>query len=622
MYAFDTETFLIGEQQQAPKLVCGSFYNPHSSPELYNREELGPILKSIIGKHRLVIHNASFDMAVILANYPELADQIFDAYDSKKIICTRVFEKLALLGTTGFLDGQKYDLATLVKMHLGKDISEEKKGQDVWRLRYSELDGLSVEEYPEEASRYAKQDAVLHWDLHQRQLEVYGDYIEDYWRQVSADFGLQLMTVCGIRLDREKVDLLSADIKKRLAAAMEKLIEEGIYVRKFKTKPGWKRDTAAFHARVEDAYDKLGKICPKTPKGKVATDKDALAGIRGADPILDLIIETNSDRHTMNNFIPALQGSYTHPSYDVLKTTGRTSSFKPNIQQMPRRGGVRECVIPRDGYLFCAIDYSTIELCALAYVTQQVLDLPDDELNMLKAINAGMDLHLVTAGAILDREYEDLLANKKEQDVKDARQLAKAVNFGCPGGLGAVTFCEYARANYQIEGLDEEQARDLISLWKSRYSEMIDYFKHVSDLEQVDGSFTVPQVGTDRVRRGATYTAACNTYFQGLVADGAKDAIIAVTKECYIDDKSIVHGCAPVAFIHDEIIFEIPETDAKMHTRIVKRLSQIMIKCMQRVMPTVRVDVEASLMRRWYKGAEPCFDENGNIIPWEPEDDK
>lgn len=621
MYALDTETFLIGEQSQAPKLVCASLYNPHGAPELYSREEFGPILKELLGKHKLIIHNASFDMTVLLVNYPELADEIFEAYEKRKIVCTYIFEKHSMIWYSGFLDGQKYNLAALVKKHLNKDISDKKEGQDIWRTRYSELDGVAIEDYPDEAARYAKEDAVLHWDLHMQQMKIYGEYKEDYWRQVHADFCLRLMSICGMRLDRERVNKLESDIQGRIDSAMEVFIKEGIYVRKFKTKPGWKKDTKEVARRLVAAYDHLGKPVPETPTGKVSTDRESMLTIYGIDPALDMLIATAADKHTQNNFIPALQGEYAHPSYDVLKTTGRTSSFKPNIQQMPRKGGVRECFIPKDGYLFCAIDYCTIELCALAYVTQQILGLPDDQLYMFNAINAGKDLHLVTAGTILNRSYEDMLEHKKDPEVKDARQLAKAVNFGCPGGLGAKTFCDYARVSYGIEGLNESAARELIKQWKDSYPEMVEYFKHVADLETADQTFKVPQVGTDRVRAGATYTAACNTLFQGLVADGAKDAIIETTYDCYINEDSIAHGCAPVAFIHDEIIFEIPETEEVRHTEIVKKLSAIMVDSMQKVMPTVKVEVEAALMRRWYKGAEPCFDEDGCIIPWEPDYD-
>jgi len=620
-YALDTETFLIGECQQAPKLVCASLYNPDIGPKLYDRAAFEPVLKDLLNSDaRLIIHNAAFDMTVLLANYPQFADEIFQAYRDCRIVCTIVYEKEERLEESGDLTSVKYSLADMVNRYLHKDISAEKDGEDIWRKRYCELDGVPVEDYPSQAARYAKQDAVYHWDVHMKQLDKYKCYREDYWRQVYADFCLRLMTVCGLRVDSERATKLEAELNAHIESVMKELLNKGLYSLNPKTKTGYSKNMAIVRGKVEMAYKKIGKDCPKTDKGAVQTDKDAMQKIAGVDLTLDLLCSISEDQHTSNNFIGHLQSEFVHPSYDVLKTTGRTSSFKPNIQQMPRKGGVRECFIPKEGYMFLAIDYSTIELCALAYVTQQVLGKGDHDLYMLNAINEGKDLHLVTASRILNVDYEDLLENRGSKEVKEARQLAKAVNFGCPGGLGAATFCIYARANYGIEGLDEERARELIRDWKDSYPEMEDYFEYIAKKDREGLGITIEQVGTDRVRAGATFTSGCNTLFQGLVADGAKDAIIAVTEDCYINEKSIAHGCAPVAFIHDEIIFEIPDRDIVINDQVVKKLSALMIDSMQAVMPTVNVSVEAALMRRWYKGAEPVFDDNGFIIPWEPDE--
>ena len=60
-----------------------------------------------------------------------------------------------------------------------------------------------------------------------------------------------------------------------------------------------------------------------------------------------------------------------HPNYNVLVRTGRTSASKPNLQQVPREGGVRECYVPTDEYLFLILDYSFIELVTLSAICLQ-----------------------------------------------------------------------------------------------------------------------------------------------------------------------------------------------------------------------------------------------------------
>ena len=44
-----------------------------------------------------------------------------------------------------------------------------------------------------------------------------------------------------------------------------------------------------------------------------------------------------------------------------------------------------------------------------------------------------------------------------------------------------------------------------------------------------------------------------------------------------------------------------------------------MVEEMKEYLPDIPVKADAHLMRRWYKSAEPVYDEAGLLIPWEPE---
>ena len=61
----------------------------------------------------------------------------------------------------------KSGLGDLLLRHLGLDITADKKGADSWRLRYGELIGVPIAEWPPEALRYALEDPV-----HAAQLRV------------------------------------------------------------------------------------------------------------------------------------------------------------------------------------------------------------------------------------------------------------------------------------------------------------------------------------------------------------------------------------------------------------------------------------------------------------------
>ena len=129
--------------------------------------------------------------------------------------------------------------------------------------------------------------------------------------------------------------------------------------------------------------------------------------------------------------------------------------------------------------------------------------------------------------------------------------------------------------------------------------------------------FVIEQLRSGRLRGGTNYCAGCNTYFQGLAADGAKNAIWEVMKECYVDVDSPLYGCRPVAFIHDELLVEVPE-DIEARTAAADRLAEVMVSAMEKWIPDVKIAAEPAAMTRWLKGAEEVRDEQGRLMCWEP----
>ena len=88
---------------------------------------------------------------------------------------------------------------------------------------------------------------------------------------------------------------------------------------------------------------------------------------------------------------------------------------------------------------------------------------------------------------------------------------------------------------------------------------------------------------TGRLRGRVGFTQNRNTRFQGLAADGAKLAIWKLVK----------HGLRVIAFIHDEVLVELP-VDCD-HTAEASRIERIMCQCMEEVTGTVPVACEYAL---------------------------
>lgn len=269
-------------------------------------------------------------------------------------------------------------------------------------------------------------------------------------------------------------------------------------------------------------------------------------------------------------------------------------------------------------YLFVFADVHNAELNALA---QCIKDLCGVEGELLRALRAGKDVHLDMAADILGIPYEEADRRKKAQDpeIKNLRQLAKPANFGYPGGMSAKTFVEYAKAYRDVNNkpfrLTQEKAAWLKRQWEKKWPEITNqYFPFVAETLEKNNA-VITQVRSGRNRGRVSFTAAANGYFQGLAADGAKEACWEVTRACYIDKKSPLYGSRPVVFVHDEIIVEVRRDRAHWAA---EELCRLMIKAMERWMPDLPIIVSPALAERWWKEAEEVRDANGMLIPWEP----
>jgi hypothetical protein len=125
------------------------------------------------------------------------------------------------------------------------------------------------------------------------------------------------------------------------------------------------------------------------------------------------------------------------------------------------------------------------------------------------------------------------------------------------------------------------------------------------DLQRAIQAGYTAAIFTGRVRADCTYTESRNWPFQALAADGAKLALYDL----------IQAGHRVVAFIHDEVLVEIPETaDLTAAAEDVRRR---MVDAMRLVCPDVEIRAEYAAMRRWQKGAVAVRDLYGHLIPYE-----
>ena len=120
------------------------------------------------------------------------------------------------------------------------------------------------------------------------------------------------------------------------------------------------------------------------------------------------------------------------------------------------------------------------------------------------------------------------------------------------------------------------------------------------------------------IRRNCRYTETTNGgALQSPTAEGAKIAIYNLAEAMFDDTlRSPVLGCHMPAFIHDEVIVEMPH-DELMHERSFE-VARIMIDGMKQVMTKVKVGAEPACMFRWSKKAEKVLGPDGRLQVWTP----
>jgi hypothetical protein len=593
--AFDTETALIAPGRKAPPLACVTWARAGGGAGIDNpdagwrrmRDALKDPSTYVVGA------NVFFDLGVLVQHNPDILPLVFQALDAGRIGCTALLSQLQFVA--GHQTRPSHDLATLSELWLGMKITGKKKG-DAWRFHYRKLMHLPVKAWPARAREYATLDAVRCLDVWQAQQ---AKLVPDLDAQMRGAWALYVMEAWGFQVDAPRVYALDKKLRPPVEAVRAELTKLGIY------RADGSKDEAFVKALVTKAFNGAP---PLTDAGNVRIAEDVL--VDSGDPVLAKLASIAKNEKELSAFLPMLleaarTGLPVCPRWNALVRTGRTSCRGPNAQQFPRRSGVRECVIPRPGWMFFGADYSIAESRSLA----QVLYTLFGHSPMRDALNAGQDLHVLTGGRIIGLDYETALArfNAGDAEMIEMRQLAKACNFGYPGGLGAEAFVGYA-AGYGVV-ITPARSAELRQLWLQTFPEMRDYFSWIS--RKVSSGFaTFEQPYSGRLRGRVGYTDGCNTMFQGLTADGAKRALYEVTRRQLCDRSSALYGTRLNLFVHDELVAEGPEEQAP---EAGDELATVMVEQMNVVTPDVASEADPYLMRRWTKGAKTLRDQYGRL---------
>lgn len=312
----------------------------------------------------------------------------------------------------------------------------------------------------------------------------------------------------------------------------------------------------------EILFDRLGLPHGKKTKTGWSTNADVLETLRGANPVVDAVLEYRQLTKLKSTYAGGLLKALdpdgrVRTSFQMTVTaTGRLSSTEPNLQNIPTRtdlgSEIRRMFVPEVGNALVDADYSQIELRLLAHIS-------GDEA-MRAAFLAGGDFHAETAARVF--------GVPRDQVTHELRRRAKAVNFGIVYGISPFSLS-------QDIGTTQKEAKAYMDAYFATFPGVRAYMDRVVERARADGYVEtlyrrrrdLPELSSSNFNlRSFGERVALNMPIQGTAADVMKLAMLAVWKRL----KAELPQARLVLQVHDELIVECPAGDAEQAAALLK----------------------------------------------------
>jgi DNA polymerase-1 len=309
-------------------------------------------------------------------------------------------------------------------------------------------------------------------------------------------------------------------------------------------------------------FEKLAlPVIKKTSTGKPSTDASVLKKLD--HPVVEALLEYREYEKLrgtyVDGYLPLVDpdGRIRTRFNQMAATTGRLSSDRPNLQNIPIRSEsgrtIRRAFIAGEGAEFLVADYSQIELRVLAHMSGDPF--------LVEAFRSGSDIHTATAARVWGLSESDVTANQ--------RRTAKMINFGLLYGMEAFGLADRL-------GISREEAQQHMDAYFSQFVQVREFMSAVVTQARNQGYTTtlfgrrryLPELKSDNFRiRQMGERMALNAPVQGTAADIIKKAMID------LDASLRSEGLASTLIlqIHDELILESPLDEIEVAEKLVVR---------------------------------------------------
>ncbi len=326
----------------------------------------------------------------------------------------------------------------------------------------------------------------------------------------------------------------------------------------------------------------------KKTKNGYSTDESVLTKLAG-HPVPKLILDYRSIAKLKSTYVDTLPqyanqiSGRIHTCFrQTVAATGRLSSDKPNLQNIPMRSKlgreIRKAFRPENPeWIFISADYSQVEIRLLA-------EMAGDN-DLIQAFIDGLDVHTITASKIFNVPLD------KVDPV--LRSRAKAINFGIIYGMGPVRLS-------QETGVTTTEAKAFIQRYFEVYpgierlsTELIAFARKNGYCKTLLGRRRpIPELkDSNKGLQARGENIAINAPIQGTSADLIKLAMIDIhnrLKEQRLKTKMILQ-------VHDELVFTAPKVEKDRAVALIK-------DCMEHALKTkVPLKVGVGSGENWFE---------------------
>jgi DNA polymerase-1 len=358
----------------------------------------------------------------------------------------------------------------------------------------------------------------------------------------------------GVRIDKDVLFHLSTRFGSEIQRVSERIYELA----------GERFNVSSPKKLGEVLFTKMDLPMPmKYGKGKaISTAQDVLEPLAEKFEVVRLVLEYRHLSKLKSTYIDVLPrqadaDSRVHTTFQSAATsTGRLSSFNPNLQNIPIRTElgreIRAAFVSAPATELLSADYSQIELRLLAHFSGDPL--------LVRAYQQNEDIHTLTASEVFG-----VPAGTMD---KETRNRAKAVNFGIVYGISPFGLAAQL-------GIPQSEARAYIERYFARYEGVKNFIEKTLEDARREGAVRtmfgrvrpIPDITSRNPNaRGFAERTAVNTPLQGTAADLIKLAMINLDRK--LAERKL--KTRMVLQVHDELLFEVPADERKEIENLVR----------------------------------------------------